>query len=65
LGQYLENWILASRQDCRLRVFENMALSGIFVSKRDEGLEKLRNERLLKLYYSPNTVRKNISKRMW
>jgi hypothetical protein len=48
-------------------VFENVVLSRIFVSKRDEVVEnwrKLHNEGLHKLYYSPNTVKTIISKRM-
>jgi hypothetical protein len=48
-------------------VFENMELSRIFVSKKDEAIRKwrkLHNEGLHKLYYSPNTVRIIISNSM-
>ena len=37
-----ETWSLAFRKECRLRVFENRVLRGIFGPKRDEvtGVEK-------------------------
>ena len=45
------------RDECRLRVFENI-LRRIFRPKRDENeWRKLHNEKLHSLYRSPNTVR--------
>jgi hypothetical protein len=44
----------------RLRVFENRDLTGLFVSKKEEGTggwRKLHNEELLTLYFSPNIIR--------
>jgi hypothetical protein len=50
-----ETWSLTSREEHRLRVFENRVLKRIFGPKRDEvigGWRKLHN-----LYSSPSTVR--------
>jgi len=47
------------REECRLRVFENRVLRGIFVAKRDEVTgegRKLHNEELSDLYSLPNIV---------
>jgi hypothetical protein len=47
------------REECRLRVFENRVLRGIFGAKRDKGTgewRKLHNEELHDLYSSPNIV---------
>jgi hypothetical protein len=44
-----ENWSLTLRDECRLRVFENRVLRGVFGSKRDEVTgewRKLHNEEL-------------------
>jgi hypothetical protein len=55
------------REECRLRVFENRVLRGIFGAKRDEVTgewRKLRNEKLHDLYCSPNILRVIRSRRM-
>jgi hypothetical protein len=55
------------REECRLRVFENRVLRGIFGPTRDEVTRewrKLHNEELHNLYCSPNIVRVIKSKRM-
>jgi hypothetical protein len=57
---WYETWSLISREERRLRVFENRALRKIFGPKRDEVLgdwRKLRNEQLNDLYSSPNIFR--------
>jgi hypothetical protein len=58
---------LTLREEHRLRVFENRVLRRIFGPKRDEvmrGWRKLHNERLHKLYSSPNKIRMIKSRRM-
>jgi len=57
---------LTSREERRLRVFENMALRRIFGHRRDEvtGQWSLHNEELNDLYSSPNIVRVIKSRRM-
>jgi len=55
-----ETWSLTSREEPRLRVFENRMLSRIFGPKRGEVTgqwRKLHNETLNDLYCSPNVVR--------
>ena len=55
-----ETWSLTLREECRLRVFENKVLRGIFGPRRDEvtgAWRKLHNEELNDLYSSPNIVR--------
>jgi hypothetical protein len=62
-----ENWLLTLREECRLRVFENMVLRRIFEPKRDDVTTKWRkphNEKLNDLYCSPNIVRVVKSRRM-
>jgi hypothetical protein len=61
-----EIWSLTSREEQRLRVFENKVLR-IFGPKRDEvteGWRKLLNEELCNLYSSPSTIKIIKSKRM-
>jgi hypothetical protein len=58
---------LALREECRLRVFENRVLRGIFGPKRDEVTgerRKLHNVELHDLYSSPSIVRVIKSRRM-
>jgi hypothetical protein len=48
------------REECRLRLFENRVLRGIFGPKRDEVTgewKKLHNEEPNDLYYSTNIIR--------
>jgi hypothetical protein len=55
-----ETWSLTSREEHRLRVFENRVRRRIFGPKRDEvtgGWGKLHNEELHGLYSSPGIVR--------
>jgi hypothetical protein len=62
-----ETLSLASREEHRLRVFENRVLRRIFEPKRDEvtgGWRKLHNELLHGLYSSPSIVRVIKAKRM-
>ena len=59
-----EIWPLILREECRLRVFENRILRGIFEPKRDLNGEwkRLQNEELYSFYRSPNIVRVTKSK---
>jgi hypothetical protein len=62
-----ETGSLTSREERRLRVFENRMLRRIFGPKRDEvtwALRKLHNEELNDMYSSPNIVRVIKSRRM-
>jgi len=62
-----ETWSLTLREECRLRVFENMVLRSIFGPRRDEVTKewgKLHNEDLNELYSSPNIFRAIKSRRM-
>ena len=54
-----EAWSLTSREERRLRVFENTVLRQIFVPKRDVNGEckRLHNEELHSFYHSPNIGR--------
>ena len=55
-----ETWSLTLWEERKLRVFENMVLSKIFVPRRDEVTEewrRLHNKELNNLYSSPNIVR--------
>jgi hypothetical protein len=55
------------REERRLRVFENRVMREIFGSKRDEVTgewNKLHNEELIDLYFSPNIFRVIKSRRM-
>ena len=49
-------WLLTLREECRLWVFQNRVLRGIFQPKRDEVTgewRELHDEALSNLYYSP------------
>jgi hypothetical protein len=61
-----ETWSLTSREEYRLRVFENRVLRKIFGPKREEdgSWRKLQNEELHNQYSSPNIVRVIKSSRM-
>ena len=61
-----ETWSLTLREECRLRVFENIVLRRIFGPKRDEitgTWRKLHNEEL-NMYCSPSFIRVITSRRM-
>ena len=63
-----ETWSLTSREERRLRVFENRVLRRLLGPKRDEVRRewgKLRNEELNNLYSSPNIVRVIKSRMKW
>jgi hypothetical protein len=60
-------WSLTSREEHRLRVFENRVLRRIFGPKRDEVTgewRKLHNDELRDLYSSPSIIRLIRSRRM-
>jgi len=63
-----ETWSLTSREERRLRVFENRVLRRVFGPKRDEVTgewRKLHNEVLNDLYCSPNIVGVIKSRMSW
>jgi hypothetical protein len=54
-----ESWSFTLREECRLRVLENMVLRRIFGPKRDEVTgewRRLHNKELYPLYSSPNII---------
>jgi hypothetical protein len=62
-----ENWSLALREEHKLRMLENRVLTktfGLMTDEGTEGLKKLYNEELRKLWYSPNIIRVIKSGRM-
>jgi hypothetical protein len=61
-----ETWSLTSREEHRLRVFENRVMRKIFGPKREEdgSWRKLHNDELHSLHSSPNIVRVIKSRRM-
>ena len=62
-----ETWLLALREEHRLRMFENRVLRRIFGPRRDGVTgewRKLHNEELNYLYSSPNIVRVVKSRRL-
>jgi hypothetical protein len=61
-----ETWSLISREECRLKVFENRILRPIFGPKRDVNGEwrRLHTKELHNLYRSPNIVRVIKSRRL-
>jgi hypothetical protein len=62
-----ETWSLTSREEHRLRVFENRVLRRIFGPKRDDvtgDWRKQHNEELHNMYSSPSIIRMIKSRRM-
>jgi len=62
-----ETWLLALKEERRLRVFENRVLRRIIAPTWDEVTEewkKLHNEELNDVYSSPNSIRMIKSRRM-
>jgi hypothetical protein len=62
-----ESWSLTLREQCRLRVFENMVFRRIFGHKRDDvrgEWRRLYNKEIYALYSSPNTIWVIKSKRL-
>ena len=61
-----ETWSLTLREECRLRIFENMILRRIIGPKRDENGEwrRLHNEEIHSFYLSPNIARVIKSRRL-
>jgi hypothetical protein len=62
-----ETWWLSLREECRLRVFENRVLGGIFGPKREEVTwewRRLHNKEFYALYSSPNIIRVMKSRRV-
>jgi hypothetical protein len=54
-----ETWSHTSREECRLRVFENRMLSRIFVPKRDEVTgewRRVHNKELCTMYFSLDII---------
>jgi hypothetical protein len=54
-----ETWYLTSKEEHRVRIFENRVVRIIFGLKRDGiegGWRKLHDEELLNLYSSPNII---------
>ena len=65
VGTY-ETWSVTLREECKLRIFENRILRGIFGSKRDENVEwkKLHSEERHSFYRSQYIVRVNKTGRL-
>ena len=59
MGNFTPTAYLTSREERRLRVFENRILRRIFGSKRNENREwgRIQNEELHSLYHSPNIAK--------
>jgi hypothetical protein len=51
-------------EEHRLRIFENSIEEGIWTKKGGRSWRKLYNDELHSLYYSPNIVRVNKSRRL-
>jgi hypothetical protein len=66
VSQGCETWSFTSREEHRLRVFENRVSRRIFGPKREEdgSWRKLHNDELHNLYSSQNIVRVIKSRRM-
>jgi len=62
-----ETWSLILREEHKLGVFENRVLKGYLDQRRKRvqgSLEKLHNEELCDLYFSPNVIRVIKSRKM-